>query len=64
MSTDEFGSIRMPTDAFHLLWLIRGLDAEGGLDTASLMIPKNNQAFLVANQNLQNKILNQKSITE
>ena len=55
MSTDELCSVWKPADTFHFLGLIGRLDAERCLDTASLMIPQNNQAFLVANQNLQNK---------
>ena len=55
MGTDEFCTIRMPADTFNLLRLIRWLDTEGGLHTTSLMIPQNNQTFLVANQDLFNK---------
>ena len=55
MSANELGSICMPTETFDLLWLIRGLNAEGGLNTASLVIPQDNQTLLIANQDLKKR---------
>lgn len=55
MGTDELCSVGMPAYTLHLLGLVRRLHAERGLDTAPFMIPQNNQAFLVANQDLQNQ---------
>ena len=56
MSTDKLCSIRMPAYTFYFLRLFRWLDAECGLNTTFSMVPQNNQAFLVANENLFNNI--------